>query len=185
MLNGGIMLGLRSAGSDINIRGAFLHMLGDLLGVIAIMIGALVMRATGWMQVDPLLSILISLLIVWTAWNITRESLNILLEGLPKGLELQQVITAVKAVPGVLDVHDLHIWSLGSNSHALSCHMLIEDMPPSQSDHILHSVKHVLGDRFHIHHTTVQFEHLSCEISGTGCVIPVDAGHTHGHSHSH
>jgi len=183
VLNGGIMLGLRGAGSDINIRGAFLHMLGDLLGVIAIIVGALVMRATGWMQVDPLLSILISLLIIWTAWNITRESLNILLEGLPKGLELQEVVSAVRAVPGVLDVHDLHIWSLGSNSHALSCHMLIEDMPPSQSDHILHRVKHVLGDRFHIHHTTVQFEHLSCEISGTGCVIPVDGGHVHRHAH--
>lgn len=186
VLNGGIMLGLRGAGSDINIRGAFLHMLGDLLGVIAIIAGALVMRATGWMQIDPALSILISLLIVWTAWGITRESLNILLEGLPKGLDLREVVAAVQAVDGVMDVHDLHIWSLGSNSHALSCHMLIEDMPPSQSDHILHRVKHVLGDRFHIHHTTVQFEHASCAISGTGCVIPVDGGHgAHTHSHSH
>lgn len=186
VLNGGIMLGLRSE-SDINMRGAFLHMLGDLLGVIAIIVGALVIRATGWLQVDPVLSILISLLIVWTAWNITRESLNILLEGLPKGLNLKEVIAAVEAVDGVLDVHDLHIWSLGSNSHALSCHMLIEDMPPSQSDHILHRVKHVLGDRFHIHHTTVQFEHASCAISATGCAIPVDAGHghLHGHTHSH
>ena len=85
---------------------------------------------------------------------------------------------------GVLDVHDLHIWSLGSNSHALSCHVLIEDMPPSRSDHILHRVNHVLGDRFHVHHTTVQFEHMSCAISGTGCVIPVD-GHLHDHAHHH
>jgi cobalt-zinc-cadmium efflux system protein len=186
LLNGGIMLGLRCSGSDdINIRSAFLHMLGDLLGVTAIVAGALVIRATGWTQVDPLLSILISLLIVWTAWDITRESLNILLEGLPKGLELQQVIAAIRAVDGVLDVHDLHIWSLGSNSHALSCHVLITDMPPSQSDHILHRVKYVLGDRFHVHHTTVQFEHMSCAISGTGCVIPVDVGHGHLHHHAH
>ncbi|HEX4134234.1 MAG TPA: cation diffusion facilitator family transporter [Bryobacteraceae bacterium] len=186
LLNGGIMLGLRRSGSDdINIRGAFLHMLGDLLGVTAIVVGALVIRATGWTQVDPLLSILISLLIVWTAWDITRESLNILLEGLPKGLELKQVVAAIRAVEGVLDVHDLHIWSLGSNSHALSCHVLITDMPPSQSDHILHRVKHVLGDRFHVHHTTVQFEHMSCAISGTGCVIPVDVGHGHLHRHAH
>jgi cobalt-zinc-cadmium efflux system protein len=184
VLNGGIMLGLRCSGSnDINIRGAFLHMLGDLLGVAAILVGALVIRATGWTRVDPSLSILISLLIVWTAWNITRESLNILLEGLPKGLELKQVVSAIRAIDGVLDVHDLHIWSLGSNSHALSCHVLITDMPPSQSDHILHRVKHVLGNRFHVHHTTVQFEHMSCAISGTGCVIPVDAGHEHLHPH--
>lgn len=184
LLNGGIMLGLRrSGGNDINIRGAFIHMLGDLLGVVAIMVGALVIRATGWTQVDPVLSIFISLLIVWTAWDITRESLNILLEGLPKGLELKQVVSAIRAIDGVLDVHDLHIWSLGSNSHALSCHVLIADMPPSQSDHILHRVKHVLGDRFHVHHTTVQFEHMSCAISGTGCVIPVDAGPGHLHHH--
>ncbi len=184
LLNGGIMLGLRQSGdNDINIRGAFLHMLGDLLGVVAIMIGALIIRSTGWTRVDPALSILISLLIIWTAWDITRESLNILLEGLPRGLELKQVVTAILTIDGVLDVHDLHIWSLGSNSHALSCHVLIADMPPSQSDHILHRVKHVLSDRFHVHHTTVQFEHMSCAISGTGCVIPVDAGHVHHHTH--
>jgi cobalt-zinc-cadmium efflux system protein len=186
LLNGGIMLGLRRSGSsDINIRGAFLHMLGDLLGVCAILAGALAIRATGWTRIDPSLSILISLLIVWTAWNITCESLNILLEGLPKGLELKQVVSAIQAIDGVLDVHDLHIWSLGSNSHALSCHVLIADMPPSKSDHILHRVKHVLGDRFHVHHTTVQFEHMSCATSGTGCVIPVDAGHSHVHHHAH
>lgn len=186
VLNGGIMLGLRRSGSnDINVRGAFIHMLGDLLGAAAIVVGAIVIRETGWMQTDPLLSLLISLLIIWTAWDITRESLNILLEGLPRGIELRQVVGAVCEVDGVLGVHDLHIWSLGSNSHALSCHVLIEDMPPSLSDHILHRVKHVLGDRFHIHHTTVQFEHMSCAISDTGCVIPVDAGHAHHHHHAH
>jgi len=186
VLNGGIMLGLRRSGSnDINVRGAFIHMLGDLLGAAAIVAGAVVIRETGWMQIDPLLSLLISLLIIWTAWDITRESLNILLEGLPRGLELKQVVGAVCEVDGVLGVHDLHIWSLGSNSHALSCHVLIEDMPPSLSDHILHRVNHVLGDRFHIFHTTVQFEHMSCAISDTGCVIPVDAAHAHHHHHAH
>ncbi len=185
-LNGAIMLGLHQSGdSDINIRGAFLHMLGDLLGAAAIMAGALVIRATGWTRIDPALSILIAVLIVWTAWGITRESLNILLEGLPKGLELQQVVSAIQAIEGVLDVHDLHIWSLGSNSHALSCHVLIADMPPSQSDHILHRVNHLLSESFHVHHTTVQFEHTSCAISDTGCVIPVDAGHGHVHHHAH
>ena len=185
VLNGGIMLGLRRSGSnDINMRGAFLHMLGDLLGAAAIVVGALVIRASGWTQIDPLLSILICILIVWTAWGITRESLNILLEGLPRGLELKQVIGAVCEIEGVLGVHDLHIWSLGSNSHALSCHVLIADMPPSQSDHILHQVNHVLSDRFHVHHTTVQFEHMSCAISDTGCVIPVDHEHHH-HHHAH
>ena len=184
LLNGGIMLGLHRTGEkDINIRGAFLHMLGDLLGSAAIVIGALTIRATGWLRIDPLLSVAISLLVVWTAWDIIRESLNILLEGLPRGLDLSVVSGAIQNIDGVLDVHDLHIWSLGSTSSALSCHVLIEDMPPSQSDRILHDLNHVLGDRFHVHHTTVQFEHVSCAISGTGCVIPVDAGHHHHHHH--
>ncbi len=186
VLNGGIMLGLHRTGEkDINIRGAFVHMLGDLLGSAAIVAGALVIRATGSLRVDPILSIGISLLVVWTAWDIIRESLNILLEGLPRGLDLKEVTEAICCVNGVLDVHDLHIWSLGSSSSALSCHVLIDDMPPSVSDGILHNLNHLLGDRFHVHHTTVQFEHRSCAISGTGCVIPVDGAHRHQHDHHH
>jgi cobalt-zinc-cadmium efflux system protein len=184
LLNGGIMVGLRRSGAnDINIRGAFIHMLGDLVGAAAIVVGALIIRVSGWMQIDPALSVLISVLIIWTAWDITRESLNILLEGLPRGIELKNVTEAVRRIDGVLDIHDLHIWSIGSNSHAMSCHVLIADMPPSQSEHILHRLNHMLGDKFHVHHTTVQFEHASCAISGTGCVIPVDGGHHHHHAH--
>jgi len=182
VLNGGIMLGLHRTGQkDINIRGAFLHMLGDLLGSGAIVVGALVIHATGALRVDPILSVGISLLVVWTASDIIRESLNILLEGLPRGLDLREVTKAICCVDGVLDVHDLHIWSLGSSSSALSCHILIDDMPPSRSDRILHGLNHLLGDRFHVHHTTIQFEHVSCAISGTGCVIPVDGAHHHHH----
>ena len=185
VMNGGIMLGLHRTGEkDINIRGAFVHMLGDLLGSAAIVAGALIIRATGSMRVDPILSIGISMLVVWTAWDIIRESLNILLEGLPRGLDLKEVTEAICCVDGVLDVHDLHIWCLGSSSSALSCHVLIDDMPPSVSDGILHDLNHLLGDRFHVHHTTVQFEHRGCAISGTGCVIPVDGAHHH-HDHQH
>jgi cobalt-zinc-cadmium efflux system protein len=184
VLNGGIMLGLHRTGEkDINIRGAFLHMLGDLLGSAAIVIGALIIRATGSMLVDPILSIGISLLVVWTAWDIIRESLNILLEGLPRGLDLREVTEAICGIDGVLDVHDLHIWCLGSSSSALSCHVLIDDMPPSRSHRILHSLNHLLGDRFHVHHTTVQFEHRNCGISDTGCVIPAGTAAHHHHHH--
>ena len=106
----------------------------DELASIGIVIGAVIIRYTGWQQIDPLLSILIGVLIIWTAWDIIKESLNILLEGLPRGLELQSVVTAMRDVEGVLDVHDLHIWSLGSDTRALSCHVLIEDLPPSTSE---------------------------------------------------
>ncbi|HYA16106.1 MAG TPA: cation diffusion facilitator family transporter, partial [Bryobacteraceae bacterium] len=102
VLNGGILLGLQRSGTgDINLRGAFLHMLGDLFGAIAIIAGSFIIRATGWTRVDPILSILISVLIIWTAWDITHESLNILLEGLPRGVELASVKEAVRHVEGV------------------------------------------------------------------------------------
>jgi cobalt-zinc-cadmium efflux system protein len=174
VMNGGIMLSLRAASKDdINVRSAFIHMLGDALGSVAIIAGALVIKFTGWVRVDAALSIALAALIVWTAWDIIRESLNILLEGLPRGIHLNHVGAAMKGVNGVLDVHDLHIWSLGSSTHALSCHVLIEDVPLSSSDAILRGLNHLLADRFRIFHTTVQFEHVSCAISESGCAIPV------------
>ncbi len=185
LLNGAIVLLLRSASrNDLNIRSAFVHMLGDALGSVAIIGGAIAMRFTGWLQIDPVLSILIGILIVWTAWDIIRESLNILLEGLPRGIRLQEVAQGMREVSGVLDVHDLHIWSLGSSTHALSCHVLIEDVPPSASDAILQRLNGMLAEKFHIHHTTVQFEHVSCAISESGCAIPVHIHDAHeGHQH--
>ncbi len=169
LVNVTIMWGLRTGRRhDINIRSAWAHMLGDAVGSIGIIAGAIVIRSTGWQRVDPLLSALIGLLIIWTAWDIVKESLNILLEGLPRGLELNSVIQAMREVGGVLDVHDLHIWSLGSSTHALSCHVLIADLPPSESETILRRINQVLGDRFQIHHTTLQFEHVNC----AGCSIP-------------
>jgi cobalt-zinc-cadmium efflux system protein len=181
-MNAGIMLALRSARHhDINIRGAFVHMLGDALGSVAIIAGAIAIRLTGWQQVDPILSILIALLIVWTAFDIIRESLDILLEGLPRGMQLNDVASAMQSVEGVLDVHDLHIWSLGSSTRALSCHVLIQDIPPSASDAVLRRLNQMLAERFHVYHTTVQFEHMSCAISENGCAIPVSQSTHHHH----
>lgn len=171
VLNVGIAWGLDSGRSDLNLRAAWIHMIGDAASCAAIMVGALVIKYTGWLAVDPLLSILIAAAIVWTAWDILKDSLNILLEGLPKGLSLSEVTGAICQVSGVLDVHDLHIWSLGSNAHALSCHVLIEDMPPSESDSILRNVNSVLDARFHIHHTTVQFEHVRCALAAESCTV--------------
>jgi cobalt-zinc-cadmium efflux system protein len=88
--------------------------------------------------------------------------LNILLEGLPKGLNLADVTREIRSVNGVVDVHDLHIWSLSSDDSALSCHLVIDDMQTSESEPILHQVNKILAERFHIHHTTIQFEHKRC-----------------------
>jgi cobalt-zinc-cadmium efflux system protein len=184
VLNGAIMLALhRGQKGDLNVRAAFVHMLGDAVGAAAIIVGAIVIRYTGWTYIDPVLSIALGGLIIYTAWDITRESLNILLEGLPRGLELKKVTEAMGQIDGVLDVHDLHIWSLGSSTHALSSHVLIEDMPPSSSEGILKRINEVLCG-FGIHHTTIQFEHVPCVLSDGGCQMPV-ASHTHpGKKHS-
>src|SRR4051812_46932810 len=186
VLNVGIMFSLRGASKhDLNVRSAFVHMLGDAVGSVAIIAGAIAIRYTGWLWLDPALSIVLGLLVVWSAWDITRESLNILLEGLPRGIHLKDVASAMREMHGVLDVHDLHIWSLGSSTHALSCHVLIEDVPPSASDCILRRLNEMLADRFHISHTTVQFEHVSCAISESGCAIPTHTHDAEGHHHHH
>jgi cobalt-zinc-cadmium efflux system protein len=177
LVNGAIMAGLHRDKDDLNVRAAFVHMLGDALSSIAIMAGAIIIRFTGWDRVDPILSLLIAALIIWSAWDIIKESLNVLLEGLPRGLELNAVVDALKHVDGVMDVHDLHIWSLGSNTHALSCHVQIADMPPSESESILRSINSVLCG-FRIHHTTVQFEHSRCDN-----VCSMIAPHEHSHTH--
>ena len=174
LVNGGVMLALRAGSrNDLNVRSAFVHMLGDALGSIAIIAGAVAIRYTGWRRIDPALSIVIALLIVWTAWGIVREALNILLEGLPRGLSLAGVIATIREVDGVLDVHDLHIWSLGSSTRALSCHVTVADIPASEGDVVLHRLNEVLAERFHIFHSTVQLEHSTCAISENGCAIPL------------
>ncbi len=183
-LNGGIMWGLhRDKDRDINIRAAFVHMLGDAVSSVGIMAGAIAIHFTGLAVIDPVLSVLIGVLIVWTAWDIIKESLNVLLEGLPRGMELDEVTGAMRQIDGVIDVHDLHIWSLGSSAHALSCHVLIEDMPPSESNAILQRINDVLC-KYEIHHTTVQFEHAKCALSDAPCTILVTSQH-HEHQHEH
>jgi len=163
VLNVGILWGLRNEHKDdLNIRAAAVHMMGDALSSVAIVIGAVIIHYTGWVQIDPILSVIIAVLIIWSAIDITRESLNILLEGMPRGIGMQEVLAALREVPGVLDVHDVHVWTLGAESHALSCHALINDMPPSESDCILQAMNRALSQRFHISHTTVQFEHAEC-----------------------
>lgn len=184
LVNGGIMIALRaSQKDDLNIRAAFLHMLGDLLASVAIVAGAIAIRYTGWQYLDPILSIVIALFIVYSSGDIVRESLNILLEGLPRGMTLRDIADAMRNVDGVLDVHDLHVWSLGTRTHALSSHVLIEDMPPSGSGDILARLNETLC-AFGIHHTTIQFEHVPCVLSDHGCRMS-EAEHQHDHGHRH
>ena len=178
VMNSVIALLLYRSSRDVNIRSAFLHEIGDTLSTAAVIIGGLVILFTGQYWIDSALSFGIGILILWSGFGIVRETLNILLEGTPRGMKLAQIEAAIRKIKGVNDVHDLHVWSIGSESHALSCHISIADIPPSVSERILRDVRECLHLQFRIDHTTIQFEHVECEVAH-GCVIPVGGGHEH------
>ena len=172
VMNGVIALLLYRSSRDVNIRSAFLHEIGDTLSTAAVIVGGWVILMTGQYWIDSALSFGIGALFLWSCFGIVRETLNILLEGTPRGMSLDHIGTAIRGIDGVNDVHDLHVWSIGSETHALSCHVSIADIPPSASERILRDVKECLHREFRIDHTTIQFEHAECEIAH-GCVIPV------------
>jgi cobalt-zinc-cadmium efflux system protein len=182
-MNGVIALLLYRSGGDVNIRSALLHEVGDTLSTAAVIAGGWVILVTRNYWIDSALSIAIGILILWSGFSIVRETLNILLEGTPRGMKLEKIELAIRSVEGVNDVHDLHVWSIGSESHALSCHIAIADIPPSVSERILRDVKDSLHHEFRIEHTTIQFEHVECEVAH-GCVMPVGESEEH-HHHSH
>jgi cobalt-zinc-cadmium efflux system protein len=188
VMNGVIAALLWGVARDVNMRSAFIHMAGDTLSTAAVIAGGAAILFTGQNWIDPVLSLIIAALILWSSVDIVRETLNILLEGTPRGMSLGKIRALMEAVEGVINVHDLHVWSLGSQSHALACHVQIDDIPPSESNCILLKINTLARENFHIHHTTIQFEHNNCEIIH-GCVVPIsemaaEADHDH-HHHSH
>jgi cobalt-zinc-cadmium efflux system protein len=159
VINGGITLGLVSGRQDLNLRAVFLHNLGDALSNVGIIGGGWLIAKTGQSFIDPLIAFLIAGMIFLGAVGVISDSTSILLESAPKGIQVERVAAAMLAVPGVREVHDVHIWSLGSHSHALACHIQILDMPTSENERIAFRVREVLAAQFGIHHTTIQFEH--------------------------
>ena len=183
VINGVIAALLWGVARDVNLRSAFLHMAGDALSTAVVIAGGVGILLSGRNWIDPVLSLLIAAFILWTSWDIVRESFNILLEGTPRGISLVEIRSSMEAVEGAINVHDLHVWSLGSNSSALACHVTIADIPLSESVCILARLNRLLHKRFHISHTTIQFEYLSCEQFDC-CVVPMEkmAGR---HNHAH
>ncbi len=159
VINGGISFGLSREHHDLNLRSVFIHNLGDALSNIGIIAGAWLIQTTGQHLIDPLIAFLISGLILWTSMGLIVDSSNILLEALPKGMSLEKVAATMLSVEGVREVHDVHIWSLGSHTRALACHVRILDMPTSESESICRKINEVLAHDFGIKHTTIQFEH--------------------------
>ncbi|EPX57433.1 Cobalt-zinc-cadmium resistance protein CzcD [Cystobacter fuscus DSM 2262] len=143
---------------SMNVRGAFLHVLGDTLSSVGVLVGAGVMWLTGWYVVDPLISVLISVVIVVGAVRLVRDAVDVLLEAVPAHVDMPQVKELLLKVQGVRDVHDLHVWTIASGMYALSAHLVVADPKVSNNDDILSAVKHELLERFKIDHTTIQIE---------------------------
>jgi cobalt-zinc-cadmium efflux system protein len=186
-MNGIIAALLWGVARDVNLRSAFIHMAGDTLSTAAVIAGGAGILFTGHYWIDPVLSLLIAALIFWSSIGIVRETLNILLEGTPRGISLEHIRSHMEAVDGVVNVHDLHVWCLSSNSRALACHVTIADIPPSESACILINLNAVLRENFQISHTTIQFEHIGCDALD-GCVAPpeeIASEHSHAHHHGH
>ncbi len=173
-INGAIALLLWRSGRDVNVRSALLHEVGDTLSTAAVIAGGFAILWTGQYWIDAALSCGIGALILWSSFAIVRETLNILLEGAPRGISLEAVESALRKIAGVGAVHDLHLWSIGSENHALSAHVKIADMATSESDAILREINERLGQRFGIHHTTIQLEHAPCEMAHNCAIAPLD-----------
>ncbi len=158
VVNGGITLALVRGRHDLNLRSVLLHNFGDALSNLGILAGALTIRATGALWLDPAIGAGIGGLVLWSSYGILRESSHILLEGLPRHMLLEDVARTILRVPGVQEVHDIHIWTIGTDLHALSCHVRIPDMHMEESEKILAGIHKRLAEEFHITHTTIQFE---------------------------
>ena len=157
-INGGITLALVSSRRDLNLRSLLLHNFGDAISNIGILIGAFAIRMTGAQWLDPVIGMVIAALVLWSTNGLLREAGNVLLEGLPKGMRLESVARSILSTKGVQEVHDIHIWTIGTDLLALSCHVCIPDMHMEESERILKSIRERLETDFHIGHTTVQFE---------------------------
>lgn len=156
VVNLGVAWLLARGEKTMNTRGALLHVLGDLLGSMAALLSGIVIWSTGWLPIDPLLSLAICVLILVSSLRLLREALHALMEGVPFDLSLNDIGAAMAGITGVRSVHDLHIWTLSSKRIALSAHLVIDDL--GQWDRVLHDVAHMLDERFHIEHVTLQPE---------------------------
>ena len=184
VMNGMIAALLWKFSGDVNIRSVFLHMLGDTLSTAAVIAGGLAIALTRQQWIDPLLSLIIAGMILASSWSIVRETLHILLEGTPRAVNLAEIRAAMRSVKGVVNVHDLHVWSLTSQSHALASHVQVVEMQVVESEAVLERLNHQLRDHFGINHTTIQVEITDCP-TVDGCCSPPEVAEVDGHSHHH
>lgn len=163
LVNGAIALALRrDTRDDVNIRGAYLHMVGDALASVGVIVAGAAVYFTRWEFADPIISLLISAFIVYTSWGIVTETVNVLLEGTPAGLDAAVLADNLAAIPGVESVHDLHVWSIATGIHALSCHINISPAEAPRAAQVVHQAKEMAAERYGIAHSTIETECGGC-----------------------
>lgn len=168
------LLFLRDKDRDLNVRGAYLHMAADALVSVGVMVSGALMMATGWYPIDPLAGLLVASVIVWSTWGLLRDSLRLSLDGVPAGVDYDEVFRTVASQPGVSGVHHLHVWALGTTENALTAHVAVHDLQRMpQVKEALRARLRTLG----IDHATLEFEsdaqpcgeHAGCDLAGGGC----------------
>jgi cobalt-zinc-cadmium efflux system protein len=180
-----VSIRLLSSGKDssLNVKGAYLEVWSDLLGSVGVILGAVVIRFTGWVWVDTAIAVAIGLWVLPRTWVLLKDSLNILLEGVPEGIDVEEVERAMRTVPGVVSIHDLHIWALTSGKASLTAHV-VYDPSFSPEEALMPALQEILAQRFNVHHTTLQFEITPCANQAEGCSYVAD-GPLHGKAHHH
>ena len=182
VLNAGIAWWLASAAKeDLNIRSAYLHMLGDAAASMGVVIAGIIIALTSLYIADPIVSIIFALLVLWSSWSIVTESIQMLLEGIPVGMELNKVESAIRNVEGVLNLHDLHVWTVSSGIIACTCHILVAEQSVSGGQKILNDVAHMLEHDFKISHSTIQIEVEDCGGHGHTTLTHGEQKHKHAH----
>jgi cobalt-zinc-cadmium efflux system protein len=163
-INTYVAFGLRGDTHSLNMRAAFLHVAGDIGASVGVVVAGLVILLTGWLYIDPLLSLAIAVLIAFGAWRIVRETVNLLLEGTPAEINLAAVTAEINGTGLISSMHDLHVWALSSDEMALSVHVVVDDCPLGEAEHVVRDLERRLCERFSIGHTTIQVE--SCHPCG-------------------
>ncbi len=171
VLNGVIAFSLRKGTHDLNTKSAYVHMLGDALASIGVIVAGVIILFTGAYWADSAVSVLIGLFILWSSWSVIREATDVLMEAAPKGLDVQEVENTIKKISGVLTVHDLHVWTISSGMLACSCHVLVSRKTVEEGQQVIKDIIHDLQNRYHLSHTTIQIEVEGCDPNDVYCTL--------------
>ena len=167
----GAVVLMKHSHANLNIRGAYLHIVGDAFSSLGVVVGGVVILYTGWYLIDPILSILISFVIIYGAWALVKESVSILLESVPSHIDIETVARAISEIRGVREAYHIHVWTITSGVHAMSAHVLIDDQLVSRSRDLINDISTLLAEKFKILHSTIQLECERCDMNPI-CSLP-------------